>query len=52
MIKLAHSVKKEKFVLTITTHTETELLVREGRLHMFKESKDQGPVETILTSKK
>lgn len=52
MIKLAHNVKKERFVLTITTHTETEFLVREGRLHRFKENKDQGPVETVLTSEK
>lgn len=52
MIKLAHNVKKERLVLTITTHTETEFLVREGQLHRFKENNDQGPVETVFTSEK
>jgi len=28
--------KKQMFVVTITTHTETELFVREDRLRKFK----------------
>lgn len=44
--------KKQMCVFTITTHTETELLQREGRLHRFKERQNQGPAKTILTSEK
>lgn len=44
--------KKQMFVLTFTTHTETELSVKKGRLHSLKKEKNQGLIETTLTSEK